>query len=79
MGAIHRFRSYLLEEEFELHVKNGQVHSLNFTKIGHFDANKVLLYYEEGMVSIEGTRLVVSKLMQDEILITGSIKKIEFR
>lgn len=79
MISIHRFRSYLLEEEFEMTIKQGQIHIMNFTKIGHFDNNKVMIYYEKGIISIEGVSLVVSRLMQDEIMITGTIKKIEFR
>lgn len=79
MSVIHRFREYLLEEEFEVQIKHNQIHIINFTKIGHFDSNKVMIYYEKGSITVEGNKLVVSKLMQDEVLITGDVKKLEFR
>ncbi len=79
MSVVHRFREFLLEEHFEISIKPGQVHLMNFTKIGHFDSNKIVIYHEGGWVEINGKSLVVSKLMQDEVLITGNIGKIEFR
>lgn len=79
MGIIHQFRNYLLEESFELKAYKNMVNVVNFTSIGHFDSYKVVVEYEGGKVVISGEDLVVSKLMSDEILITGKISSIEFR
>lgn len=79
MGIVHRFRSYLLEEEFEIKMYKGAVNIVNFTEIGHFDSYKVVVKCNSQQVIIEGDNLVVSKLLQDEILVTGRIDKIEFR
>lgn len=79
MGIVHRFRSYLLEEEFEIKMYKGAVNIVNFTDIGHFDSYKVIVKCDSLTVYIEGQDLVVSKLLQDEILVTGKIQKIEFR
>lgn len=79
MGLIHRFRNYLLEEDFEMKIYKGAVNIVNFTEIGHFDSYKVIVKCDSLIVSIEGRELVVSKLLQDEILVTGTIQKIEFR
>jgi len=79
MGLVHRFRSYLLEEDFEMKIYKGAVNITNFTEIGHFDSYKVVIKCDALTVYIEGQDLVVSKLLQDEILVTGKIQKIEFR
>ena len=79
MGLIHRFRNYLLEEDFEMKIYKGAVNIVNFTEIGHFDSYKVIVKCDSLIVSIEGKDLVVSKLLQDEILVTGNIQKLEFR
>lgn len=79
MSVIHRMRNYLLEEEFEVKIYKGNVNVVNFTELGHFDSNKVNIKGEGIRVSIEGNDLVVSKLLKDEILVTGKINKIEFR
>lgn len=79
MGIIHQFRNYLLEESFELKVYKNSVNVVNFVDIDHFDSYKVIITYDGGKVYIQGDDLVVSKLLSDEILITGTIKNIELR
>ena len=79
MGIVHRFRNYLLEEEFEIKMYKGAINIVNFTEVGHFDSYKVIVKCNSLNVVIEGVDLVVSKLLQDEILVTGRIDKIEFR
>lgn len=76
---INSIKSYILEEEFKLIFLNNKVNINNYTSIGHFDSNRVIVKYDKGEVLIKGNDLVVSKLMNDEILIEGSINNIEFR
>lgn len=79
MGIVHRFRNYLLEDNFEIKMYKNAVNIVNFTEIGHFDSYKVVVKCDSLNIYIEGSDLVVSKLLQDEILVTGKIDKIEFR
>lgn len=79
MKYLDKFRSYLLEEEFKMNISKSKINIVNYTSIGHFDSNKVIVRYTDGTILIEGEKLVVSKLLNDEILITGAVKKIELR
>ena len=79
MKLLNNMRSYLLEEEFALHVYPGKINVVNYKSIGHFDSNKVILYHEKGMIEIKGKNLVVSKLLEDEVLVLGVVENIEFR
>lgn len=79
MQIIKNLRSYLLEDEFQIRILNGRVNVVNYDSIGHFDSNKVILKYQLGAVVITGDHLVVSKLLTDEVLVTGNIKNIELR
>ncbi len=79
MDVINRIRNYLLEEEFAISVYPDRVDVVNYKRIGHFDSEKVMLDYEDGTLVIKGERLVVSKLLHDEVLVTGVIKSIELR
>lgn len=74
---INWLRSYLLEEEFAINILKNKVNVVNYINIDHFDANKVVIRYDGGILKITGNNLVVSKLMNDEVLITGDIKNIE--
>ena len=79
MNFIKNIRSYILEDELQINVFKDKVNIVNYTKIGHFDNTKVMVYYNEGLIEIKGEKLVVSKLLNNEILITGVIKNIELR
>jgi len=79
MDLINRVRNYLLEPEFKIEVYKDKVDIVNYTRIGHFDSEKVMIDYDGGRLIIKGKNLVVSKLMHDEILVTGLIELIELR
>lgn len=76
---INKIRGYLLEEEFTVNIFKNKINVVNYTNIDHFDFNKVVIRYKEGILKIIGNDLVVSKLLNDEILIIGEIHKIELR
>lgn len=79
MSVIKNIRSYILEEEFKITILDGRINIVNYTNIGHFDDNKVIVKYNGGEVIIKGTNLVVTRLISDEILISGNLNVIEFR
>ncbi len=79
MKSINKIRSYFLEDELEIKVYKNKVNVINYKNIGHFDSNKVMIYYEKGHLVVSGNNLVVSRLVQDEVLIVGDIKNIELR
>ena len=72
-------RNYILENEFKIIYVSNKLDIVNYSDISHFDNNKIILNYNEGSVLISGKNLVVSKLLKDELLIEGSIDKLEFR
>ena len=72
-------RNYILENDFKIIYLTNKLNIVNYNDISHFDSNKIIINYSDGSVLISGNNLVVSKLLKDELLIEGSINKIEFR
>lgn len=79
MKIVHNFRSFLLEDNFEIHIYKNKINIINYTSIGHFDSNKIIIYSDSGYITIKGQDLVVAKLLSDEVLITGVITSMELR
>ena len=79
MKLVNNIRSFLLEDDFEIRIYKNKVNIVNYDSIGHFDSNKIIVYYNSGNILIKGSDLVVSKLLNDEVLITGIIQNIELR
>ena len=72
-------RSYILEEEFKITILNNKINIVNYTSIGSFDDSKIIINHNNGSTIIKGSNLVVSRLMSNEILISGNINSLEFR
>lgn len=79
MGIVDRFRNYIFEEEFTINISKNKINVVNYTTINHFDNHKVTIIHKDGEVIITGNNLVVSRLLLDEVLITGDVKNIELR
>lgn len=79
MNPIESLREYVFEPNFSLTVLNEKLDIVNYKSIEHFDNNKVIIKCESVLITISGNNLVVSRLLKDEVLITGKIKNIEFR
>ena len=78
MNLVNNFRSYLLDEEFKITMIENRVDVVNYDSIGHFDSTKVMIRYKNKILSIKGKNLVISRLLSDEVLVTGEIQTIEF-
>jgi sporulation protein YqfC len=79
MSIVKRARNYLLDEMFNMRVLKNKIDICNYESIGYLDNDLIIINYDSGEIKIKGENLVVSKLLGDEILISGNIKNIEMR
>ena len=79
MKIFDNLRGYILEDEFKITIFKDKINIQNYIDIGNFDSNKVEVKHQNGLVLITGGNLIVSRLMNNEILINGVIKNIEMR
>ena len=79
MNIIDGIRSYINDEDLKLTIINNKINIINYDDIGHFDTNKVIIKKDNKKITIKGNDIVVSKLLNSEILITGEFSQIEFR
>lgn len=69
---------YLVEKEYKVTISNGKVHIINYLEIKDFSSTRVVVRYDGGYTILLGSDLVVSKMLDDELLITGKLKSIEY-
>ena len=72
-------RNYILEDDFKIVYLTNKLDVVNYTSIDHFDTDEIIVRYSGGVVIIKGEGLIISKLLNDEILVSGFIKNIEFQ
>ena len=79
MNLFNGIRSYIQGSDTKIIIINNKINIINYKDIISFDSNIVIIKLDKKNIIIKGEDLVVSKLMNDEVLITGVFKNIEFR
>lgn len=73
MRIVNKLNNYLFDNEYKIVIKNNCVDIINYDEIIDFSINKVSLKYKNRIITVEGSRLVISKMMDNEVLINGNI------
>ena len=76
MRIKERLNNYLYDKEYKIIIKENYVNIINYDKIINFTFNKVSVKNKNKIIIIEGTNLTISKMVIDEVLITGNISNI---
>jgi len=71
--------NYVNDREFSMIYKNNRLNIVNYTEIIDFSSNFISVRYIDNVYHIEGVNLVISRMMENEILITGDISNIVFK
>lgn len=58
---------------------DNKIDIINYKNIDHFDDNKIIIKLDNYNIFIYGENLIISRLVSDEVLISGNINKLEFR
>jgi len=79
MKLVRKVRDYLLDEEFKINILKNKINICNYDSVGYFDNDLIIINYIDGEIIVKGNNLVISKLLNNEMLISGIIKNIEMR
>jgi len=69
---------YLIDDNYKITIQDQKIHIMNYLEIEDFSSTRVVVRYKGGKTILLGTDLVVSKMQDDELLITGKLKTIEY-
>lgn len=78
IGLVKVIDNYINDRNFSMIYKNNKLDIINYTKILDFSDTKISINSLDKTYIITGTNLVISKMLDDEVLITGTIKDISF-
>ena len=77
MKLFDRIDNYISEYKYKIIICNNSVNIVNYTKIIEFTDNVIKVESKEGITTVKGCNLVITKMLSDEILIIGKINSIE--
>ena len=76
-NKLNNINRYLMDTESKLILKDNYLNIINYIEIKDFSSNKILVKTKSKIITIKGDNLVVSKMQDNEVLITGIISIIE--
>lgn len=79
MKIIDKLDRYLNENEYKLILDNNRLNIVNYEEIIDFSLSTIKVKLKDKIVSIEGRNLVINKMVDNEILITGNISNISIK
>ncbi len=74
---IKKIVEYIKDNQFKINYVNNLVNIVNYDKILEVSSNMITIIKDNKTILIIGDDLKLSKLLDNEILIKGSINKIE--
>lgn len=69
---------YVNDKKYSMIYKNNKLNIINYSEIIDFSSKLISVRYNDKVYHIEGKDLVISKMMENEVLITGDINNITF-
>ena len=78
MNFVRKFSNYVNDDKYSMIYKNNKLDIINYSEIIDFTSSLISIRHEDKVYHIEGNNLVISRMMENEILITGEIKVITF-
>ena len=76
MKLINKLNRYLEDKKYEIIINENKVNIVNFEEIIDFSIERISLKCNNTKIIIEGKNLIISKMVDEEILITGTINNI---
>lgn len=73
MRLISKLDRYLEDKNYEIIIKDNSINIINFKEIIDFSTTKISLRCENKIINVEGKNLIISKMLDEEVLITGVI------
>jgi sporulation protein YqfC len=77
MNLFNKLDRYLTDTDYKIIIKENYLNIINYKEIKDFSNKKIVISATNTITTITGENLVVSKMQDNEILISGKIKTIE--
>ena len=74
---LERVYEYVKDNEFRFTIYDNKIHIINYKRIITLEDNYISFYSPKNKISITGINLSLVKLLDNEMLIKGTITKIE--
>ena len=76
---LTNIRNFIKDDNFRLNMYDDKVDIINYSEIVDFSSDKIVLKNFDRFIYVNGNNLVINKLLDTELLISGAISSLDFR
>ncbi len=76
MKIKNKIENFLFDRNYKIIVTDKCINIVNYEEIINFSLTKIEVKYHNTIISIDGADLTINKMLEDEVLISGSISNI---
>ena len=76
MKMLKRIDNYLNERKYKITLNENMINIQNYDEIINFTLTNISVKCSNKVINIEGPNLTISKMLENEVLITGNITSI---
>ncbi|MEG0994843.1 MAG: YabP/YqfC family sporulation protein [Bacilli bacterium] len=74
---LKTIKNYIYDKDFRILIINNQLNINNYKQVKTIDSSFIEIEYDNKLLTVRGSDLVLTKILNDELLIEGIINKIE--
>ena len=73
MKMLKRIDNYLNERKYKITLNENMINIQNYDEIINFTLTNISVKCSDKVINIDGTNLTITKMFENEVLITGNI------
>lgn len=73
MKLIDKLNGYLFEKDYKIIIKDNYLNIVNYDEIIDFSLTKVIIRCQTKNIVLEGRNLIIVKMLDNEVLVKGTI------
>ena len=78
MKKIEKLKNFIMDNEFRMTFFENRIHVINYQELISLSDEKIRIKSTNLTITFTGTQLILSKLLDQEIMIEGTLTKVEF-
>lgn len=75
---FRELKNIVYDKTFKVIILENKINIVNYTEVVIFEDERIVIEAEDKLINIKGKNLIINRLEENEILVLGKIKSIEF-
>lgn len=77
MIITKNLNNYINDTEYKITITNAYINIKNYIEIKDYSSTKIIIKNPNGVTIITGINLIINKMIDNELLITGNFSSVE--